>query len=162
MSEAALQGALFELIRHPDFSQPEQWSRQGFHAKDVIIREGDHDHRIYLVERGELAVTSNVALDDNRRVRPGIYTLGPGQIFGEFCLFNDLARTATVTASSDGELIAIDALQLQRFLDDHPELGYRVLRELYSALVVRLDKTNKRVSHLLAWGLKAHGIDQHL
>lgn len=162
MSEATLQGALFDLIRRPDFTEPDMWSRRDFGTKDVIIREGSKDHQIYLVEAGELAVTSTVDLDENRKVRPGIYTLGPGQIFGEFCLFNDLPRTATVTANTDGRLITIDAFKLQGYLDQHPAIGYRVLRELYSALVERLDKTNKRVSHLLAWGLKAHGIDQHL
>ena len=88
--------------------------------------------------------------------------LEPGEVFGEFCLFNNLPRTATVTASSNGKLIAIDAIQLQIYMDANPEAGYRVMREIYETIVDRLLLTNKRVENLFAWGLKAHGIEKHL
>lgn len=162
MSAVAAQGSLAALIGRPDFPERDIWWRQSFSANDTIIREGERDHRIYLVEAGELSVTGSVELDGRRRVRPGIYTLRSGQMFGELCLFNDLPRTATVTATSDGELVVIDALGLQAYLDAHPALGYRVLRDIHDTLVERLSKSNKRVEHLFAWGLKAHGIDQHL
>jgi CRP-like cAMP-binding protein len=158
----AVRGSLAELICRPDFAEHQIWSRRDFSANDIIIREGEQDHQVYLVEDGELSVTSTVDLDDNRRVRPGIYTLGVGQIFGELCLFNNLPRTATVTATSDGRLVVFDALRLQAFLDAHPDVGYRVMRDIYDTLVERLSKANKRVEHLFAWGLKAHRIDQHL
>lgn len=154
-----MQTVLAQLLSKPDFPEHDIWQRESFTAKDVIIQEGGLDQRIYLVEQGELSVTSTVDLADNRKVRPGIHTLQPGQIFGEFCLYNDLPRTATVTATQDGQLIVFDALKLQQYLDQHPETGYQVLKEIYSSVVTRLHKTNKRVEHLLAWGLKAHQID---
>jgi len=157
-----VQTVLAELITKPDFPENDIWHRERFAAKDVIIHEGRTDQRIYLVEQGELSVTSTIDLTESRKVRPGIHTLGSGQIFGEFCLYNDLPRTATVTATQDGQLVVFDARKLQQYMDTHPETGYLVVKDIYSTLVERLHKTNKRVEHLLAWGLKAHQIDEHL
>lgn len=153
---------LRQIITESGFPPPRCWQRQDFRTNEVIIREGDRDQRIYLVEAGSLMVTSDIELDESRKVKPGIYTLDAGQVFGEFCLFNDQPRSATVTATSDGRLIAIDAGQLQLFMDAHPDAGYRIMKEIYQTVVERLHLTNKRVENLFAWGLKAHGIDKHL
>lgn len=152
---------LSQILQAPGFPA-DIWERRPVAPNDRLIRVGDNDHRIYLIEQGEFSVSSLVELDGTRQVRPGISTLGPGQVVGEFCLFNTLPRTATVTATTAGQVVAIDAVALQAYLDQHPDIGYRVLKELNQALVGHLYKSNKRVDHLYAWGLKAHNIDQHL
>lgn len=152
---------LAHILTAPAFPR-DIWTRRNVSANDVIIRAGDRDRRVYLIEQGTFAVSTSVDLDDNRRVRPGISTLGPGKFVGEYCLFNDVPRTATVTAATAGRVVEIDAVGLTLYLDDHPEIGYRVLKELHQSLVAHLNKSNSRVDHLFAWGLKAHGIARHL
>ncbi|MGD2117004.1 MAG: cyclic nucleotide-binding domain-containing protein [Chromatiales bacterium] len=154
--------SLSQLITQADFPEQQYWHRQTFKTNDVIIREGDTDKHIYLIEQGTLIVTCDVDLAEARQIRPGLSTLEPGQVFGEFCLFNDLPRSATVSASTDGQLVVIDAGKLQQYMDAHPETGYEVMKEIYKTVVDRLNKSNKRVENLLAWGLKVHGIDKHL
>lgn len=153
---------LKEIIADPRFLEGVAWNRHCFESNEVVIREGDHGHSIFFVEEGELRVTGRVELEGSRHLQPGIWDLQAGDLFGELCLFESSQRSASVITLTDGKLVEIDGERLSRYLDENPGMGYRVLKELFNTLVSRLNRANKRVEHLFAWGLKAHGIDQHL
>jgi MFS family permease len=74
-------------------------------AGDAVIREGDDGDRFYVIRSGVAAVT---------RAGAPVATLGPGECFGEIALLRDVPRTATVTARTELELLA---LERRRFLD---------------------------------------------
>jgi MFS family permease len=65
-------------------------------AGSDVFREGDSGDLFWVIERGRVAVTSGGRL---------LRELGPGDSFGEIALLRDVPRTATVTATSDGELV---------------------------------------------------------
>jgi len=65
-----------------------------FAAGTVILREGDPGDRFYVVDSGEVAILG-------RR-------FGPGEAFGEIALLRDVPRTATATAVTDVELVALE------------------------------------------------------
>jgi MFS family permease len=69
------------------------------HAGQVVVRQGDHGTRFYVIAEGEFDCAN----------REGSFpAMGPGQAFGEIALLRDVPRTATVTARTDGLLFQLD------------------------------------------------------
>ncbi len=68
-------------------------------AGEVVIAEGDPGDRFYVVAAGRAEVTQSGA---------HLRDLGEGGWFGELALLRDSPRTATVTAATDVELVAVD------------------------------------------------------
>jgi len=131
-------------------------------VNDSIVSEGMDDRRLYLIQKGSVRVSGRVTLPDGRHIQPGLCDLGPGEIFGELSLFEAGSRSASVIALEDVEVLEFDALALENYLDQHPEQGYVVLKTLLKIVSARLRQTDRRWEQLFAWGLKEHGIDQHL
>jgi len=75
-------------------------------AGDAIVRQGEPADRFYIIEDGTFTVTQEPT--------PGaapvvLRQLGPDDVFGELGLLNRTPRTATVTANTDGVLLALGA-----------------------------------------------------
>jgi MFS family permease len=73
--------------------------RVEFAEGGVVMHEGDHGDRFYVVESGGLAVSKEGRL---------VASLGPGDYVGEIALLRDVPRTATVTATAPTVLQALD------------------------------------------------------
>ncbi|MCB1857284.1 MAG: cyclic nucleotide-binding domain-containing protein [Gammaproteobacteria bacterium] len=153
---------LRQIMDDPVFVEHVDWERRQFDSNEIILREGDEGRSLFVIEAGELRVSGHVELEGHRHLQPGICDLGPGDLFGELCLFQPRPRSASVKAVTRGTLIEIKGESLNRYLDAHPEQGYGLIKKLYSTLINRLSQANQRVENLLAWGLKAHGIEKHL
>lgn len=94
---------------------------------DVVIRAGDVGDRFYIVEAGALSVE----IADRQA------TLGAGDFFGEIALLRDVPRTATVRATRDSQLYA---LQRDDFLA--AVTGHSVARtEAHAVAAARLAET---------------------
>jgi MFS family permease len=80
-------------------------------AGEVVIHEGDVADRFYLIDEGSFAVTRLVGSESASEPAGGLEklrTMGPGEVFGEIGLLRGIPRTATVTAATDGDLLALD------------------------------------------------------
>ncbi len=157
-----MQKMLMDIIKDPEFPQHQAWRRRELAANEVVVREGEADRRMYVVESGSLRVSARVELEDHRHIQPGLEDLGPGDLFGEFSLFEPHPRTASVVTIEPSCLLEIDCRHLSHYLEAHPHVGYAFLKALFYVLSDRLGKANQRVEQLMAWGLKVHGIDKHL
>lgn len=72
-------------------------------AGEMVIRQGEPADRFYVIESGIFVVDQTDASGLTRRVR----TMGPDEVFGELGLMYSTPRTATVTAETDGRLLAL-------------------------------------------------------
>ena len=76
-----------------------QLAHAEFEAGQMIVRQGDHGDRFYVIADGEADVTT-----DGRLIR----TLTPGEGFGEIALLRDTPRTATVSARTPLQVFTLD------------------------------------------------------
>jgi MFS family permease len=97
-------------------------------AGQVVIRQGDVADRFYIIESGAFTVTQ-VPAGGTEPV--ALRKLGPDEVFGELGLLNRTPRTATVTADSDGLLLALSADDFLALVGASGPLRGRLL-DLYS------------------------------
>lgn len=109
-----------------------------FQEGEVVFREGDESNTCYIVRSGcTRAIREH---SDGRTIT--LANFGPGDIFGEFAMFDDERRSATVEAVERTEAIAILGGDMRRLLRKHPDISIKLL----SAFVRRLRATNERLA----------------
>ncbi|MBA3586410.1 MAG: MFS transporter [Chloroflexi bacterium] len=101
-------------------------------AGAAIVRQGEAANRFYLIGDGSVSVTQ--AAEDGNEVH--LRNLGPGDVFGEIGLLRRSPRTATVTATSPGLLLALDADAFRDLVGSGPGLSTRLL-DLYRGALTR-------------------------
>jgi MFS family permease len=112
VSPAALEVAVTRLV-------PVQVS-----AGSVVVREGDPADRFYIIESGRFAVDQ---LDPGTRLLRRLRIMSTDEVFGELGLMHNAPRSATVTAETDGRLLALDGPDFLELLNVGPELTGRML-----------------------------------
>jgi CRP/FNR family cyclic AMP-dependent transcriptional regulator len=103
-----------------------------------VFHEGDHSDACYIVRSGDLRVTREHP--DGRAI--ALATLGPGDIFGELAMLDGEARSASVEALSDCELLALPAGDVRALLRGSAEITVK----LVIALTRRLRESNERIA----------------
>ncbi|HLK90698.1 MAG TPA: Crp/Fnr family transcriptional regulator [Polyangia bacterium] len=91
--------------------------------REVVVTEEVPAQGLYLLTRGRAAVS--VAGKDGSPVTIG--ELGVGEIIGEISLLDGGTASATVTAMTPLELIAIDRAGFLRLLEGHPKMAIPLL-----------------------------------
>jgi CRP-like cAMP-binding protein len=87
------------------------------YANDILIEEGEPGRGLYLVLRGEYKVTKRQGGDTAT-----LAMLRSGDIFGEISLLKDVMTTATVTATSIGEVLKLEKEEFNEMLSKYPDV----------------------------------------
>ncbi len=90
-----------------------------FARGDVITRQGDVAHWLYVLISGEADVWYEAPGHERRHLT----TLPAGRVFGEMGLMTGEPRRATVTARSDAECYRLEKSAFERIVHARPELA---------------------------------------
>ncbi|MEO8208015.1 MAG: MFS transporter [Chloroflexota bacterium] len=104
-------------------------------AGQTIIREGEPGDRFYIIESGRFVVDQ---LDAGTGMPRRLRVMGSDEVFGELGLMRGAPRSATVTAETDGKLLALDGPEFLELLNAGPEVSGRML-ERYRASAAPLN-----------------------
>jgi CRP-like cAMP-binding protein len=102
----------------------------------VIIAEGERDESIYLIQSGEVEVSTTliereelqVIQAEQKQIR--LFTLQAGDFFGEEAFLTKEPRTITVSACSDAQLLKLPQRYLAGLISDYPQVG-KLLEQYY-------------------------------
>ena len=105
---------------------------EDFTAGTVIFQENSEGGHMYVVIKGEVAVTLKGKL---------LAVAKPGEIVGEMALISADIRSATVTAKTDCTLAVIDQSSFESLIRHVPEFSMHVM----NVLVERIHNAYERI-----------------
>ena len=157
-SATLLHTALFKQVSSEEAEELLPHLQHAEYSKgDYIFREGDTDHRMYLLERGRVKL---IRQSSDRRVQL-LSIHAYGEVLGEIPVFDPHGgpRTASAVAmTSDTKVVWLEHDALFAWLDEHP----RVAVDMLQVLAHRMRDNNERISELVFMaGLKVpHDLTQ--
>jgi CRP-like cAMP-binding protein len=105
-------------------------------ADRVIFAEGDGSPCMYVLLSGEVEISTH-----DQGV---IYTLKPGEVFGEIGLLSQKKRTATATTRGPCALLQINGDTFRLLLGREPRISYAIMHNItlnLSEHIVRMNKS---------------------
>jgi len=128
--------SIFSHMKKEDLARiAEQALPQEFKRGDVIINEGEQDHRLFILISGQVEAIKGLGKKGEKLLG----TFGPRAYFGEMALIDDLARSASVVAKEDTQVLCLEQWDMQNELGKFPGMAL----ELLQMLSRRLRVTNK-------------------
>jgi CRP-like cAMP-binding protein len=128
--------AFFSTVPETNLTALAQAMREErFEKGEVICEAGDSGDQVYVVMSGALEV--RVPSDEGPARR-----LAPGDLFGEYGMFDGGLRTATVTCIEPSRLLTLDYARFRAFLLDFPETMFSI----FGATVDRLLALERRAA----------------
>ncbi len=143
-----------------DESQLEQIAsicrEQGFGGGEMIFEENSGSDELYIIVRGQVEILIDPSLvSDRPEAAPHpttIATLRRGQSFGEVALVDQGLRSASArSASHDTHLLVVPRDSLMALCEQHPDLGFRLMRNLAAELAVKIRSTDLRMREELLY-----------
>lgn len=104
---------------------------------EVIVRQGRRGNELFVIVTGEAEVSRDGEV---------VASLSAGDYFGELAVLRPAPRTATVTATTDVELLIVTARELAILLADVPLLA----RKLLSGMAGRIQDADAKRDHAAA------------
>jgi CRP/FNR family cyclic AMP-dependent transcriptional regulator len=118
-----------------------QAHKRSYAPKHALIHTGDAPQTLYLLLEGSVSIQ----LEDEHGREIVLAYLGPGDFFGEMCLFPDQKVRTAIVRTRSPTLVAETAYQsFRQFSHEYPEIMF----ELAGQLAARLRDTSRRLGDL--------------
>lgn len=125
-----------------------------YQAGDAIMGEGETGDTLVILIKGTVTISKKLTLlgeDESDTKDKNFITLNDEHrpFFGEMALLmEDSLRTATVTASTDCEMVVMEKDAFKKVCREHPAIGLQVMENIARKLATNLDRESKNVLKL--------------
>lgn len=134
---------LFDLLQTPELEFVAELSKpKHVPAGQSVFEEGDSGDSVYIIGSG----TCEVSRRDVTGQQKLIASLGPRQFFGEMSVVDKGARSATVRAKTDTELLQLTAENLVTLRKQHRDAFTFIMINIARALSGRLREANTKLA----------------
>jgi CRP/FNR family cyclic AMP-dependent transcriptional regulator len=129
---------LVDILNGLDEEQRRQFKSLGsienYDTGRAIFAEGAEARRLYIMERGQVAVTTQLV----GRVRSPISIINAGHAFGWSALVPPYRYTASAAALLQSRVLAFEREALLSMMRENPQLGLTVMQNIASNFTTRL------------------------
>ena len=120
---------------------------------EILFREGDTDDTLYIVAAGRLEVTRDVGGGDHVT----LHVLKPGDLAGEMAFVDGHPHSATLRALGDAEVMELHRADLERLIESHPWIVYKVMKAIIRSVHGTLMRMNQQYVEMTNYISRAHG-----
>ena len=114
---------------------------------DMLIQESDsEDSDIYLLIQGAVEIVSNNTMVTSGEV---VISKEDKDVFDEIAWLTGSSRTASVRCHGNVQAIKVDGVALNAYMEDNPEVGYRIMREIALTQSRRMQRTDSLLKQIL-------------
>jgi diguanylate cyclase (GGDEF)-like protein len=115
---------------------------------EIIFREGDDGNDMFIHFSGTL----NAFITQADETRRSLFNIKHGDFFGEMSIITHEPRSVTICAEEDSTVIKFQGIDFYKIIDEHPEIGCKILRTISIVQNHWLDQRSKSYSDLIRWG----------
>lgn len=113
-------------------------------ANQIVFHEGDKASKLYLILDGKVAL--NTFLSGQSKVgKKTIETLGKDEWLGWSWLFSPYRWHFEAATLEDSTMLIFNGDELRKYMDDHPDFGYPILKHLSQMIIQRLQHTRLQI-----------------
>jgi CRP-like cAMP-binding protein len=106
--------------------------------REVLVREGSSDDRLYVIVDGALDVVKGAGAEHATT----LVSLGKGDLVGELSFIDGTPHYASIVAVKPTQVLALQRARLEALVTTHPRIVYGVMR----AIVRIVHEIQRRIS----------------
>lgn len=117
-------------------------------SNEIEVKEGEwlfyeeaESDKFYIVIEGSISLTTNIYLNGQSRNLEVVDPIGPGEIVGWSSLVEPHIYTLGGRAKEDSRLIEINVPPFRDLLEDNPEFGYKIMKNISKIIRERMNNT---------------------
>jgi toluene monooxygenase system ferredoxin subunit len=143
---------MFEGLDESVVKKIESFSKiEKYKANKTILEEDSSDNcDLFIVVKGRVKIfVSSKFMSHEGEDSKAIYTVNPGDFFGEMSCIVKKRRSASAVTMTECELLRINGDKFTQYLQADPAAGFAILKKLYEALYERIQNTNFMLRNFL-------------
>ncbi len=103
--------------------------RRTYKANTDIFHEGDTSQTLFIIVAGYVNIQQTKGWETVHIARRG-----PGEVIGELAVLDERPRSADAVTDTECQLLMLDRVDIKRFVFDHPEMAWQLIKTLSSRL----------------------------